>query len=293
MKHFEGELLSRIGESGTIRDLAEKAGEILGNPLLIADASYRILYSSSYFNEKGIELWDKAAAERYISWQMIEEMKRTDVMNAIENGNYVVTEMSNGYHAARMPLMLNEHYCGFIGTYDYEKPFEADLQENLSVLAKLIRIFMNFDSTFVLRDLNRREAFLHQLILAEKDEISAVLSRYETLKNATEKQMYVFENTDGRNLNDLKDELSMCPLQLVSIISQGKLVCLLYYQLEYEAQRKASESFLRDFINRNRLRHAVSISFTDDDFIPSVSEPDTAAYPADAQHTTTDYSYLR
>ena len=84
-------LLNMLSEGITIQNLLNSCSKETGNPLLICDSRFRILYMSEEDNID-IPLWRKAQLDRYISnmtdGEQLTDMKILDVRHYIRDNNH-------------------------------------------------------------------------------------------------------------------------------------------------------------------------------------------------------------
>lgn len=266
--NFESELLSQLEKSSSIKEMIEKAADLLGNPILVADSSFRILYASDSDKVNGIEIWDKAKDTRYISSAMIDEMKNTSIMEMLEKGECSRSAMSNGYVAARMPIIIRGHYYGFIGTYNYKKEFNKHLEDDLLSLSKAIKILMNQDPSFMWNNLDRKEAYLQQMLKADEQTIQSLTKNYHSEIENKQLLMIKGKNENNTDLNSLKAHFKMYPFYHICVIDKGSLVCLCSTSYENTLQKEAAKEFVYNFVKDYKVKVSVSYPFTNDTYIP-------------------------
>lgn len=266
--NFESKLLSQLEKSQSIKELIEETSVIIGNPIIVADSSFRILYATNSSKLNGIEIWDKAKDTKYISSIMIDEMKNTNIMEMLENGECTRSNMSNGYTAIRMPIIIRNHFYGFIGVYNYEKDFSKHIEEDLESLSKAIKILMKNDPSFMWNNLDLKEAYLQQMLKADKNTVDSLTKNYQSdIKN---KQLIMIKskNENELDLNKIKTHFKMYPFYHICVIDKGSLVCLCSTNYENAQQNEASKDFIINLVKDKNLKVSISYQFDDEEFIP-------------------------
>ena len=120
----EAFFLDFLSEGPDIQALIDRATEYIGNPIIVADARFRILNASQNV-DLDIPLWKVSLSEHYITEGMISLMEKNKILDRIRNekGKVIPDDLPNGYHALRTPLFYAGKCCGFLGIYDYHRSF--------------------------------------------------------------------------------------------------------------------------------------------------------------------------
>jgi hypothetical protein len=149
----------------------------MGNPLMVIDARFRILYAAS--NVKlDIPLWTDSISEHYVSDQIINHMEENDILQQIRQKNdYFYLDLPNGYHAIRVPLFYKGTNCGFIGAYDYLRPFEEEDGLRLELIARALTVIFNADPNILGRMNETRNDFFLELLKCESEDMAQIICR--------------------------------------------------------------------------------------------------------------------
>lgn len=159
-------MLDLLANHATIQDIINKGTEFIGNPLLLADSRFRILFVSKDV-ELNINLWKESLIEGYISDEVLESMEKNKIIAQLKLvSSPIKTLLPNGYYALRMPLFYNGKYCGFLGTYSYLKDINKEDEQILVILSKTISSLLHTNNDFISYDENAYESYLHQLLQA-------------------------------------------------------------------------------------------------------------------------------
>ena len=171
-------LLERLSEGETIQGLLDFGSESLGNPLVICDTRFRILYMSKE-DDLDISLWQRARLEGYISDAVLADMKQQNTMQELQDADLpVFSTLPNGYRSVRMALRRRGVFCGFVGMYDYLQPFCEEGTKGLVLLSRALSVLVADDPDFALTRDSEWESLFFQLLCCETtDQADRVCSR--------------------------------------------------------------------------------------------------------------------
>ena len=156
-------MLDLLSQDCSLQELIDKATELLGNPVILTDNRFRVLYNSRNVKVE-IPMWKNALEEKYISNEMITSIVDSELAKGGRNGDAAVSQLPNGYHAMRKPLYYKMQYCGFIGIYDYFREFTEEDRISLGIIAKAVSALICSDKEFISYDDNAYSSLLYQML---------------------------------------------------------------------------------------------------------------------------------
>lgn len=86
-------LLDLLSKRPSIQQLVDFAAESLGNPLLVCDSRFRILFMSKEDN-LSVPLWQRARLEGYVSDAVLTDMKRENTLEKLQSTDAPVEAIS-------------------------------------------------------------------------------------------------------------------------------------------------------------------------------------------------------
>lgn len=262
-KSFESIILSVLSKDPSIQMILDEAADYFGNPMLLADGQFRILYFSC-LQPENIDAWNKAKAEKRIADEFLTLMERQEVLKSIREGKEIIRELPNGYHALRTPLYDHEEICGFIGMYDYIHPFDKKITEEMKTLQKAFQTILHFYNPFIRFGRDGSVSYFQELIQAGSySRAQAVTLHREKYRFSYTKQLVVFSKTNKSRYpaERLRQLMMFCPVNHVAVCEQERLAVLYPYE-----KKKLYSSFIESFVQENHLHAAYSVSYDDDAF---------------------------
>ena len=260
-------LLDLLSQGASVEELLSFGSESMGNPLLICDSRYRILYMSKEDNPD-VSLWQKAKLEGYISDTVLADMKQNNVLETLENTTRPVTsDLPNGFHCVRTALRPKGTYCGFIGMYDYHHPFRDEDFRDLLQLGKALSVLVADHPGFAVTEDTEWESLLFELLCCPTGEQAASAVRRSKLSPSSESMKLVCLRPDASAplpLPRLKDILRPYAGAAVSVLYQDQIVILIS-ETPKDAGRMDA---LHSFCDAHALRMGISTPFADLTFIP-------------------------
>ena len=269
------ELLQMLSQNPDIQTFMDETSELMGNPLMVIDARFRILYAAS--NVKlDIPLWTDSISEHYVSDQIINHMEENDILQQIRQKNdYFYLDLPNGYHAIRVPLFYKGTNCGFIGAYDYLRPFEEEDGLRLELIARALTVIYNADPNILGRMNETRNDFFLELLKCESEDMAQIICRRNASLSFGPRK-YIICLTRRKNgmsaenvaFGRLQTFLEHSLYNHASAIYNNRL--LLLFSLD-KLSRNLQNSILQDIQNCCRqynLNAGISFSFEEDSFIP-------------------------
>ena len=269
------DMLELLARNVSLQELVNEAAGLLGNPVLIIDSRFRILYVSEQ-TDVNVELWKRTMEESYVSDEIISSMEGAQLIGKLrEMREPLKYGLPDGYSALRMPLFYKKRYCGFLGTYDYLKPMEEDDAETLAIISKAVSALLHTDPAFVNYDNNVYESFLYQLLQCDSMERAELVCRKnEGLSMGKIKTLVVVSKQgtqkDRHNMPSerLKDMMAQSFFQHYSTIYEDRIVLLFRREKMSDSVWKHTMSSLETYCSRYRLTAGVSYEFQDLEFVP-------------------------
>lgn len=274
--HAEGFFLDLLSEGPDIQALIDRATEYLGNPVIVADARFRILYASQNV-DLDIPLWKVSLSEHYITEGMISLMEKNKILDRIrkEKGKAIPDDLPNDYHALRTPLFYAGKCCGFLGTYDYQRPFRDGDSETLLALAKAVSVLFHADPNILGALDDSRDGYFLELIKCETREMAEILTRRNSsIQFGRDKLLVCFtRRVQGMSAENvafgrLRDFLRQGLYQHVSAIYKHHLVLLFSLHKTSDVTLEYIRSSIEECCEKYDLYAGFSYTFEEDSFIP-------------------------
>lgn len=272
----EAFFLDFLSEGPDIQALIDRATEYIGNPIIVADARFRILNASQNV-DLDIPLWKVSLSEHYITEGMISLMEKNKILDRIRNekGKVIPDDLPNGYHALRTPLFYAGKCCGFLGIYDYHRSFREGDSEALSALAKAVSVLFHADPNILGALDDSRDGYFLELIKCETREMAEILvRRNSSIHFGPDKLLVCFtRRVQGMSAENvafgrLRDFLRQGLYQHVSAIYKHHLVLLFSLHKTSDVTLGYIRSSIEECCEKYDLYAGLSYSFEDDAFIP-------------------------
>ncbi|HAE15490.1 MAG TPA: hypothetical protein DCG51_02970 [Erysipelotrichaceae bacterium] len=270
MSQFETELLDLLGKAPSLQDALDLAAVHFQNPLCLYDASFRMHCYSSTPATNNEDILSAAKEAQYISDQILEDMKDQHTLEALKKGKTDISELFNGYHAMRHPLMMDNTFLGFIGLYDYNHPYQDTDQEDLRSLEKALFVIFRYENPMVSSDLDTYISYLRQLVQAKDREAAKTVMRHNYgCSFRQDKYLVVFQKEENciYPLKRIAAMLEMNPMRHY-IVTENENIIMLNEMDHNKRLNSSGLSFIRQFCEENHLRAAISYMYDEDDFTP-------------------------
>ena len=224
---FAGELLNQLADNTDIQRLINFAAKRIGEPVILCDTRFRILYMSAETN-LAIELWNKARAEGYVSDAVLADIHLDKIVEKLKTSfTPVYSRLPNGYNCLRIALRNKGTYCGFAGIYDYHRPFEDKDSEMLITLGRALSTLTTGDAHFQADFGNEAESFLYQLLCCTTQEQSRnVCRRFQSLTRYGEKRLVSISSPEIPAIR-LHDTLQVLWRKVTMAVYEDRLFLLL------------------------------------------------------------------
>lgn len=264
-------LIDKISEGATFQGVVDFGAEALGNPLLVCDMRFRILFMSKEDNFS-IPLWQKARLEGYISDAVLADMKQQNTVELLQSTDTpVFSILPNGYHSLRTALRNKGDYCGFVGMYDYVTPFSDAGKQGLTLIGKALSILAADDPNFAVTQETERESLLFQLLCCEtKDQADIICRRLAPDTSPGEMRLLCLRPSSDSflPLTRLKDILKEWMPGMPTLLYNDNIVILLSrWENEKDSLTDIIEN-VKCFREKHRMIMGCSAAFTDLAYIP-------------------------
>lgn len=296
-RDFNELLLAQLSEDQDIQHLIDRATEYLQNPLMVIDARFRVLYASRHISID-IPLWNTSVNEHFVTDGIISSMEKNELINKIRNGkgSAFISDLPNGHKALRVPLFYQGKCCGFVGTYDYIRPFSDKDEGAMHSLVRAITILYTADPDILGALDNSRDDYFLELIKCGTREMAEILTqRNRAFQLGPEKLLVCLtRRVEGMAVENvafgrLRDYLRSGIYPHVSAIYKHHLVLLFTLQKTTDVTRRSILSAIEESCQKYDLHAGLSLSFDEDAFIPLAykqalkaslyADPDDTALP--------------
>lgn len=284
--HLSAAMLDLLASGAQIQTIIDEGSRILGNPILVADSRYRILYMSQG-SHIDIALWQRAIAEGYISDTVLADMEQSGTVEHLKGEQAsVCSVLPNGFHAMRWPLHHRGHYCGFVGMYDYLRPLTDEDDFYISVIGKAVMALLPTNSDLSNINDDAYESLLFQLLRCESQEQADQVCRRMTPVAFSGEKTLIVVSVCGKTMipmERVKDQLRSMLCRHVSVVQDGHLMILLEKdRLKEDVYQKffvVLESKLKEY----GLQAGVSFPFSDSAFLPYAYKQAISSIQQDAE----------
>lgn len=228
-----GIMLDLLSQNADMQTIINEATDILGNPMVLIDTRFRILYTSTNV-EVNNDLWKQTLVEQYVSDEIISSMEKSCIISRLQAEEKPIEyDIPDGYKAIRMPLFYKKRYCGFIGVYDYLKPMNLDDSQCLRIISKAITAMLYADSSLIGSTDNRYEDYLHELVKCGRLEQAEAICRKNSSMSLGKRKILICVNRRGdeeeqKNMpcGRIRDIMNQYLYQHCSTIYENRLVML-------------------------------------------------------------------
>lgn len=223
-------LLDLLSQGCDIQTIIDEGAKRIGEPLLVADTRFRILYMSATVDPQ-IERWQMAKESRYIADDILASMDKSNATQTLNNSPVPVqTILPNGYQAARCALRYRNTYRGFVGMYDYQHPFTQEDIDGLQSVCKAVNALLPWDSDLNAVDEDAYESLLFQLLrCSTENQAATVAEKHPSVTFGSQNQLAVICLSPGAKapLRRVKELLRQYLYRHTSVILEDHLVLLM------------------------------------------------------------------
>lgn len=270
-----GIMLDLLSQNADMQTIINEATDILGNPIVLIDTRFRILYSSTNV-DVNIDLWKQTLVEQYVSDEIITSMERSQIISRLQTEqNPIAHELPDGYKAIRMPLFYKNRYCGFIGIYDYLKPMSPNEGECLRIISKAVAAMLYKDDNLIGNPDNLYENYLHELVKCDRLDLAEMVCRRNSGMSLGKRKVIVCVNRRGgddeqRNMpcGRIRDIMNQYLYQHYSTIYENRLVMLFCLDRMSEELWDNTLESVEKYCVKYDLAAGVGFEFTRTELIP-------------------------
>lgn len=269
------QMLELLARNADMQEIINQATNILGNPMVVADARFRILYASTNM-ELDIELWNHTMEEQYIQEEIIQSMVESEIIVKLKHTDRPIRfQLPTGYEGIRMPLFYHERYCGFVGMYNYKKTITESDQEQLMIVSKALSALLYMDGNLVSYEDNNYDSFLYQLLECEgMEKAELVCRRHQGLSFGNRKLLVCISSKGSERerqnipVGRIKDVLKQYIYHHYSTIHQERLVLLFALDQMSDSLVDHTMTTILEYCARYHLTVGISFEFRQTEFIP-------------------------
>lgn len=275
-RELNADLLELLAENPDIQVFFDRMTELLGNPLTMVDTRFRIMYASRNV-EIEIPLWKESITEHFVSESIISSMEKNEILAKIRKGvNHTFhSDLPGGYSALRTPLFYRGKFCGFLGLYDYIRPFKDTDASNLIAAARALTIFYNADSNILGAMDDTRDSYFLELIKCGTRDMAEILTRRNSSYQLGSDKTLIcltrrIEGMSAENVafGRLREYLRQGIYTHVSAVYNHHLLLLFSMRNVSSATRRSICASIEECCKKYDLYAGQSFPFEDDSFIP-------------------------
>lgn len=278
-EEVSAQMLELLAKNTGMQEIVNQATNILGNPLVVVDTRFRILYASTNM-ELDIELWNQTMEEQYIQEEIIQDMVESEVIVKLKHTDRPVQLLlPTGYEGIRMPLFYRDRYCGFVGMYNYKKPITETSQDQLIIVSKALSALLYMDSSLISYEDNNYDSFLYQLLECDGTEKAELVCRKHRSLSFGGRKLLVCVSSKGDELERqnipagrIKDVLKQYLYHHYSTIHKDRLILLFVLDQMSESLVDHTMSAILEYCVRYHLTIGISFEFRQTEFIPYAYE---------------------
>ena len=268
-------MLDLLANDLSIQEIINKATELLTNPIMLSDTRFRVLFASNKI-DVDVQLWKETLSRQYISDEMVATFENKEILEKLKQSQTVISTLPNEFHAMRVPLFYKHRYCGFIGMYDYIKPFTKEDEQALVIVSKAITTLLSSEKDVITYDENDYEILLHQLVqCTTSEQAKQVCKRHTPLTFGREKVLITLvKNKSNKKsvhnlpLERLKDTLSINIYHHYSTIYDNRMILVLDKAAMNSILYTSMIASIAGVCRQYHLTAYVSFSFKEDQYIP-------------------------
>ena len=264
-------MLRLLAEGTDMQAIIDTASALLGNPILIVDMRFRIPYMSRTENPS-IDLWEQAKTEGYVSNPVLADLQHAGIIDRLKNSKDPVRQnLPNGYRSIRYPLLNHGQYCGFVGIYDYLKPFDEKDVDSLSYVAMALSAIASGDSNFSVTQDHYYEEELFQLLCCDSAETAELVCRRLKGLRLPEWKLLCLIAADRRSQMPVGRFKELLPPRVpptAMALYEDRLVVLLDGRAEAFCQKSDNKKALEELCASSGFRLSSSFPYRQNAFTP-------------------------
>ncbi len=265
-------LLDLLSEGADIQTIIDQSALMIGQPLVIVDTRFHILHMSTTVDPP-IQLWQEAKATRYISDNILTGLQvNCKPQQLFLSDIPIQDELPNGYHAARYALHYQDSYRGFVGMYDYLRPFTDNDMLLLQSVGKAVNAMLPRNADLNAVDENAYESLIYQLLRCPTMEQAAKIYRKHpqlTLSNQLILLSLFPDKKANYTLPQLKELLHQTLHRHISVIMNDHLFLLLEADRMSPDMYKNTLDSIEALAKKDNIPVGVSVPFSSPAYFPN------------------------
>lgn len=261
-------LMNALNSNKGLQHLTDEAYIILQNPIIIVDASYKILsmYQGSIKERPDIDLQKKLG---YMSDSNIESMKKDRIYEKARENKYPYYQKSENDGKGWITALVYIHdiEVAQIGVMDYNHPFEEFDFEIVHFLCTMISLEMQKSDFYKFNEGLMHTFFLSDLLDNNVQDIETVANRINSLNWSLTPHMLVATLSD-RSLEFFDRKAKLITKQIHNlfpkcrwVIYDGRIVVLFCLDNATDQYETTKES-LKEYLSINNLSAGLSNCFS-------------------------------
>lgn len=261
-------LIQILHSNKGIQELIDEAFKVLGNPIMLVDAGYKILAASQVKVENRPDL-EEQNTQGYMNEKNIAAMKKARLYEKAREHKYPYyskeAEKTEGWITAL--VFVHGIESAHIAVSDSYRPFSDEDFELIDFLCKLVSLELQKTDFYKTNESLKHSFFLSELLDNHIRDLSVINNRIQNLNWKITEFMYVMTITEQQaDFFDRKAQLISKQLHQLFpysrwVIYEGRIVFLICLT---DGSKKIFEedSQLTDFLNINNLCAAISRCFS-------------------------------
>ncbi len=265
---YTAELLAALSKSGRgLQELLEIGYKIFGNPLVVADKSWKVIAMTPQIEIPGDKSWNEFLTNGFGSPETVESGIKDKLIQKIDTSPTPFRWLSNDMKYPRLfsKIMLNDKIPAVISIVEYNKPFVDSDYELIKILCDALSAeFQKNEYHQFTRGTQHEDIFINILEGRFRD-LKSITERLNVLQIVMRKNIYVFvcdvKDCEARQISVdyLRYTLEEMIIVGKSLIYNGFIVFVASFNDETTIDRIDEE--LGAFLNRFGILIGVSRSF--------------------------------
>ncbi|ACB84607.1 PucR family transcriptional regulator [Natranaerobius thermophilus] len=262
-------LLNSLIRGRGLNYIVKIGSQILGNPVILADSSYKLL---AYYAENEVidPVWKDLTTKGYCSHNFVNLFKRQKLIEKVAKSPepiLVKTGLAKDIRRYLGKILIDDKIVGHLGVLEYDQNFKEEDHEITKLLCDVISSEMQKNNLFR----NFKGVMYESLILDLLDKrVNDRRIMEERLKSSQWEPSDYYkvvtinvpkDNTTSHIVNYLRDRIERLIPFCKSVCYEGNIVLLLDFKETDDIEN--IDRKLKDFLNSNNLTAGVSFTFND------------------------------
>lgn len=146
-----------------ISELISIAGQLFGNPVVLADKSTKLIARSDCDVTDSV-LWDDHTQYGYFTSETMGLLNYKRIHNSLSRGIVHLQKQISKYNTLNKSIVVNDVMIGLVSVLDVNRPFEEEDTELLERLTKILAYYFSMDDSYKFVQDARRESFFLSLL---------------------------------------------------------------------------------------------------------------------------------